>query len=82
MRSNLVVNAWVGMHDGCEISYNVRTGDDVYVTVTGNDDPSFEFYFQREALARFVEGGGEALAEMTRLAATEATETTKAAVTG
>jgi hypothetical protein len=69
MQSNLVVNAWVGMHDGC-------------VTVTGNDDPSFEFYFQREALARFVEGGGEALAAMTRLAAIEATESTEAAVTG
>ncbi len=63
MYGTLVVNSWVGIHEGCDITYNVNGTDGVYVTVSGNAQP-FEFFFDVAALRKFVELGGEALAEM------------------
>lgn len=67
MYGTLVVNSWVGIHEGCDIAYNVHGSDDVYVTVRGTAQP-FEFFFQADALRKFVELGGKALAEMEALA--------------
>lgn len=67
MQGTLVVNSWVGIHEGCDINFRVNSTDDVYVTVTGDADP-FELFFQANTLRQFIELGGEALAEMTALA--------------
>jgi len=66
MYGTLVVNSWVGIHDGCDITYNVHGSDDVYVTISGEAQP-FEFFFQADALRKFVELGGKALAEIDAL---------------
>jgi hypothetical protein len=73
MFDSLVVNSWVGIHDGCAITHSVGGSDSTHFTATGNTQ-SFEFSFQSEALRRFVERGVEALAEMDALAAREDVE--------
>ena len=67
MYGTLIVNSWVGIHEGCDITYNVNGSDDVHVTVSGKAQP-FEFFFQADALRKFVELGGKALAEIDALA--------------
>lgn len=71
MYGTLVVNAWAGIHEGCDVTYNVEGSDDVYVTVSGQKQQPFEFYFQAAALRTFLERGGAALAEMNAIAARE-----------
>jgi hypothetical protein len=51
----------------------VHGSDDVYVTVSGKEQP-FEFYFQADALRQFLKLGSEALAEVDALAGNEGTE--------
>jgi hypothetical protein len=63
MYGTLVVNSWVGIHDGCDITFNVQGSDAVYATVSGTSQP-FEFFFQIESLRTFLEQGSKALAEM------------------
>lgn len=63
MHANLVVNSWVGIHEGCAITYRVDGSDGVYVTVSGHGEP-FEFFFEAPALREFVTRGQEALAEL------------------
>ncbi len=63
MYGTLVVNSWVGIHEGCDITYNLSGSDGVYVTVSGKAQP-FEFFFDVAALRKFVELGGKALTEM------------------
>jgi hypothetical protein len=63
MRGNLVVNSWVGIHEGCDITYRVDGDDGVYVTVSGHAEP-FEFFFEAAALRDFITRGTEALAEL------------------
>lgn len=70
MHGTLVVNSWVSIHDGCEITYNVNDSDSAQFTVSGTAQ-SFEFFCQAEALRRFIEQGVTALAEMDVLAAKE-----------
>lgn len=63
MYGTLIVNSWVGIHEGCDITFNVQGSDAVYATVSGKSQP-FEFFFQVESLRTFLEQGGQALAEM------------------
>lgn len=70
MYGTLIVNSWVGIHEGCDITYHVSGSDDVHVMVSGKAQP-FEFFFQAEALRKFVELGGRALVEMDALAEQE-----------
>jgi hypothetical protein len=78
MHGTLVVNSWVGIHEGCKITCSVNGSDSVYVTVNGKAQP-FEFFFQAEALRQFIEHGVKALAEMDALAAKEEAELDQAA---
>lgn len=73
MYGTLVVNSWVGIHEGCDIKYSVNGSDGVHVTASGKAQP-FEFFFDFEALRKFVELGGKALAEMEVLANQEEAE--------
>lgn len=73
MFGTLVVNSWVGIHEGCGITCDVQGGNAVFVTVSGEDQP-FEFFFEAEALRAFLEQGTRALAEMDRLAEQEEAE--------
>ncbi|MGH3761636.1 hypothetical protein [Actinophytocola sp.] len=73
MYGNLVVNSWVGIHEGCDISYSVNGSDDVYFTASGKSQP-FEFFFNFASLRDFIELGGKALAEMSALAEQEEAE--------
>lgn len=73
MHGTLIVNSWVGIHEGCEITYKVNGSDSVYVIVDGKAQP-FEFFFQAEALRQFIERGVKALADMDALAAKEEAE--------
>jgi len=73
MYGTLVVNSWVGIHEGCDITYSVNGSDGVYVVVSGKAMP-FEFFFDCEALREFLAQGGKALAEMDVMAEREATE--------
>jgi len=63
MHANLVVNSWVGIREGCDITYRVDEPDGVYLTVSGHSEP-FEFFFDAVALRDFVTRGNEALAEL------------------
>jgi hypothetical protein len=63
MYDTLIVNSWVGIHEGCDITFNVQGSDAVYATVSGKSQP-FEFFFQVESLRTFLEHGSKALAEM------------------
>lgn len=67
MHGTLVVNSWVGIHEGCDIDFRVNTSEDVYVTVSDGAAP-FEFFFEETALRQFIELGSEALAKMAALA--------------
>ena len=67
----LDVNAWVAVHDGCEISCKPHPGSGVSVTVTGTNrrrgpggDEEFEFWFETGALRMFLALGTDALAEL------------------
>jgi hypothetical protein len=73
MHGTLVVNSWVGIHEGCEITYNLNGSSGVYVSVSGKADP-FEFFFEAEALRQFLALGGKALTEIDALAAQEQAE--------
>lgn len=73
MYGTLVVNSWVGIHEGCDITYNVQGSDAVYVTVSAKAQP-FEFFFDAEALRTFLEQGSQAMAKMDTLAEQEAAE--------
>jgi hypothetical protein len=73
MYSTLIVNSWVGIHEDCDITYNVNGSDGTYFTASGKAQP-FEFFFQADALRKFVELGSKALAEMDALAAKEEAE--------
>ena len=66
MHGTLVVNSWVGIHQGCDITFRVNTSEDVYVTVSGGAAP-FEFFFEETSLRQFIELGTEALAKMAAL---------------
>lgn len=66
MHDTLVVNSWVGIHEGCDINFRVHGSDDVYVTLSGGAVP-FEFFFEAKTLRQFIELGGEALSEMAAL---------------
>lgn len=35
MYGTLVVNSWVGIHEGCDITYSVNGSNGVYVTASG-----------------------------------------------
>lgn len=73
MYGKLVVNSWVGTHEGCDITYNVQGSDAVYATISGKDQP-FEFFCQTDALLEFIGQSGKALAEMNVLAEQEDAE--------
>lgn len=73
MYGQLVVNAWVGINEGCEITCNVEGSDEVHIKVSGQAQP-FEFHFQADAFERFLDLGGKALAEMNALAEQEEAE--------
>lgn len=60
----LIFNAWVGIHDGCDMTYKVNGGDGVCVTVNDKTQPPLEFFFAADALRQFVALCGAALAEM------------------
>lgn len=64
MRDDLIVNAWVGVQDGCEITCSTESKHGVYFTVTSKDAPTFEFAFQAGALRQLIQVGSKALAEM------------------
>lgn len=59
----LVVNSWVNIHEGCEITYSVNGSDGACFAAGGKTQP-FEFFFQAEALRQFLTLGVTALAEM------------------
>jgi hypothetical protein len=69
----LVVNSWVSIHEGCDITYSVNGSDGTHFTAGDKAHP-FEFFFQAEALRQFIELGVKALAEMDALAAKEEAE--------
>jgi hypothetical protein len=71
MYGTLVVNSWVGIHDGCQIDFNVNGSGGTFVTVTGKTEP-FELFFGSESLRAFLDQGRKALAEMDALAEQEA----------
>jgi hypothetical protein len=73
MYGTLVVNSWVSIHEGCEITYSVDGSDGAHFTAGDTTQP-FEFFLQAEALRQFVEQGTRALAEMDVLAAKEEAE--------
>jgi hypothetical protein len=73
MYGTLVVNSWVGIHEGCEITHSVSGSEGTHFVVGGQAQP-FEFFFQTEALRQFVELGVKALAEMDAVAAKEEAE--------
>jgi hypothetical protein len=70
MHGTLIVNSWVSIHEGCEITYSVSGSDGTHFTAGGKAQP-FEFFFQAAALRQFIELGVKALAEMDALAAKE-----------
>ena len=70
MYGTLVVNSWVDIHEGCDITYSVNDSDSMHFTASGTAQP-FEFFFQTNALRQFIEQGIKALAEMDALAAKE-----------
>ncbi|HWC79945.1 MAG TPA: hypothetical protein VG756_08285 [Pseudonocardiaceae bacterium] len=67
MYGNLIVNSWVGIHEGCDLTCSVNGSDGAYFMANGKEQP-FEFFFDFAALSTFVELGNKALAEMTALA--------------
>jgi hypothetical protein len=73
MYGTLVVNSWVSIHDGCDITSHVSGSDDVHFNVEGKGQP-FELYFQADALRQFLEAGSQALAAMDAIAAQEEAE--------
>lgn len=70
MRDTLVVNAWVGVQDGCEITCKTEGKHGAYFTVRSADAPPFEFSFAAGALRQFLAVGGKALADLDALNAT------------
>lgn len=64
MYGTLVVNSWVSIREGCDITYNVHGNDDVDFLIGGSNNQTFELVYQAEALRKFVELGSKALAEM------------------
>ncbi len=67
MRDTLVVNAWVGVQDGCEITCTTEGKHGAYFTVRSADAPPFEFSFAAAALRQFLAVGGKALADLDEL---------------
>lgn len=73
MHGTLIVNSWVSIHEGCDITYSVEGSDNAHFTAGDKAQP-FEFFFQAEALRKFIEQGVKALAEMDALADKEEAE--------
>jgi uncharacterized Fe-S cluster-containing radical SAM superfamily protein len=73
MHGTLIVNSWVSIHEGCEITYSVNGSEGTSFTASSKTQP-FEFFFQAEALRQFIAHGTKALAEMDALAAKEEAE--------
>lgn len=67
MRDALIVNACVGVQDGCEITCNTEGRDGAYFTVRSADSPPFEFSFTAGALRQFIAVGNKALADLDEL---------------
>jgi hypothetical protein len=66
----LVVGAWISLHDGCRVSYEVGGADAALLTVRGTGQP-FEMHCQAEPLRQLIEMGSKALAELDALAIQE-----------
>lgn len=67
MRDTLVVNAWVGVQDGCEIICKTEGKHGAYFTVRSADAPPFEFSFAAGALRQFLAVRGKAQADLDEL---------------
>lgn len=63
-RSPLVVNSWVDIRKGCDYTYSICDGENVYFAVSGDGQQPFEVVFDSDALREFLEHGGRALAEL------------------
>jgi hypothetical protein len=64
MHSTLVVNSWVGIHEGCDMAYRLHNDEGVYVTLSGTTNEPFELFIEKEALRQFGALVGTALAEL------------------
>jgi hypothetical protein len=64
MHDSLVVNSWVGVHEGCNMVYKLHGEEGVYLTLTGNADQPFELFFETEALRQFGTLVNAALTEL------------------
>lgn len=71
MRDSLVVNAWVGVQDGCEITCTTEGKHGAYFTVRSADAPPFEFSFAVGALRQFLAVGTQALSDLDELTAAQ-----------
>ncbi|MPZ81404.1 MAG: hypothetical protein GEV28_13770 [Actinophytocola sp.] len=73
MHEELVVSSWVGIRASCEMNYSINTCEDVDFMISGGNR-TFEFAYTVDALRKFVELSGVALAEMDALRELEEAE--------
>jgi hypothetical protein len=62
--TNLLVNAYVVIHDGCPLAISVQSPEQVEITCGWGPNQSFDFTMDREVLRAFMELGNDALAMM------------------
>jgi hypothetical protein len=73
MSDKIIINSWVGIHEGCDLTYSVNGSDGVFF-MAGDTAQPFEFFFDFAALQTFVGLGGKALTEMSARAEAEEAE--------
>ena len=70
--TNLLVNAYVIIKDGCPLALSVLDPDQVEIVCGCPPNRSFDFVMHREALRAFVELGTDALERMDAALAADA----------